>query len=71
MNPLDPKTQAIVQALLQPQGQQPQPVPFETPESVMAKMFQGVDPMSPQADAIRERAMQQYMNNSPFAPRGR
>lgn len=47
-----------------PQQSMPQmpaaPVPFETPESVLGKMFQGVDPLSTQADAIRERAMQQY-----------
>ena len=35
-------------------------VPLETPESAMAKLFQGVDPMRPQAGAIREQMMQRY-----------
>lgn len=32
----------------------------ETPESVIGRLFQGVDPMSPQADTIREQMMQRY-----------
>lgn len=37
-----------------------QQMPQETPESVIGRLFQGVDPLSPQAAAIREQMMQRY-----------
>lgn len=48
----DYKTQALIRALMN-----------DSPEPQINSMFGGVDPMSPQADAIRERALQTYRQN--------